>query len=91
MKNKKRDEKQDKKQDKHKKKKIFIAIIIIITTVILIFFGTKVYLLFNLFLGNDVLIKLSSDKENIFLSHNQSETINIKTDILTNPFCSLFL
>ncbi len=89
MKNKKRDEKQDKKQDKHKKKKIFIAIIIIITTVILIFFGTKVYLLFNLFLGNDVLIKLSSDKENIFLSHNQSETINIKTDILTNPFCSV--
>jgi hypothetical protein len=89
MKNKKRDEKQEQKPDPHKKKKIFIAILIIAITIALIFFGTKLYLFFNLFLGNDVLITLSSDKENIFLFHNQSETISIKTNIFTNPFCSV--
>ncbi len=74
---------------KHKRKKWYIAIIILIILIIIIVLGAKIYLFFNLIIGNDVLIRLNTDNENLFLFHNQSQTIKIQTNILTNPFCSV--
>ena len=61
--------------------------IILITAIIII--ATKSYLVINLLLGNDVIIKLTSDKDNLFLKHNQSETVEINVFAGMNPFCKV--
>ncbi len=35
-------------------------------------------------------MRVSLDKENLFLSHGQEDSINAKTDIVANPFCSVY-
>lgn len=77
------------KKRKFRKRKIVLALIIFLVFLALLIFGAKVYLLVNLFLGNDVLIKLSTSNENLFLVHGDSQNLSLKTDILTNPFCSV--
>jgi predicted alpha/beta hydrolase family esterase len=70
------------------RKKRIIMTIVIVAAVILLIFAVKLYLTANLLLGNDLIIKLSSDKENLFLQHGQSEKIRFESHVLTNPFCS---
>jgi hypothetical protein len=83
-----------KKRDKNKRnktrKRVIIIIILGIIALILALFGAKIYLIINLLIGNDVLVRVNADKENLFLYHNQSEVIKIKTDILANPFCTVY-
>ncbi len=50
---------------------------------------TNSYLYLRLLIGNDIAVRLTSDKENIFLKHGQSEVIQFKTQIITNPFCNI--
>ena len=71
------------------KKFIWLAIALIVLVLVL-FFGTKIYLLFNLLVGNDVLIRVNIDKQNLFLYHDKTESVNIKTDIVANPFCTVY-
>jgi pimeloyl-ACP methyl ester carboxylesterase len=83
------DSKKEKPEDKPKKShKLFWCIVIIAVLVALIFFSTKIYLVVNLLLGNDIVIKLSSDRESLSLVHGQPEQIRFNSYILTNPFCS---
>lgn len=69
------------------RKKIIIAVLII-AAIILLVFAFKLYLSANLLLGNDLVIKLNSDKENLFLDYGESENISFESRILTNPFCT---
>jgi len=71
-----------------KKSRLFFILIIIAVILALIFFSTRLYLAVNLLLGNDIVVKLSSDKENINLQHGQSENIKFNSYILTNPLCN---
>jgi hypothetical protein len=48
---------------------------------------TNIILYLNLLLGNDVLIKINLDKNDIFLLNNESDSLSVKVNILTNPFC----
>ncbi len=75
------------KKIKSRNKKIKIAIIILILAILLGLFGTKIYLYTNLLLGNDLIIKLDSDKDNLLLVHNQNDDINFNIQGTTNPFC----
>ena len=60
-------------------------IIFIIVLILIILFITKSYLfLFN----KDLIVKLSSDRENIFTNANKKEEINFKIYVTTNLFCS---
>lgn len=76
----------DKKRKFTGKKRIIT--ISVIAAIILLIFVVRLYLTANLLLGNDVVIKLSSDKENLFLQHGQSEKIKFEGYVLTNPFCT---
>ena len=38
-------------------------------------------------IGNDVLVNLNVDKENLFLVNDLNETISFTVSVLTNPFC----
>ena len=73
---------------KGKSKKKIIITILIIAAIILLVFALKLYLSANLLLGNDLVIKLNSDKENLFLNNGESENISFDSRILTNPFCT---
>lgn len=91
IKNKKR-KKNKKKQyngfiDFIKQNKVLIIIIAILLLIILFSFGTKIFLLTNFLLGNDIIVKLNADKEFLFLERNQEETIVFEASVTTNPFC----
>ncbi len=64
---------------------IFLLIIILI---VISGFAINGYLYANFLVGNDMIIKLSSDKEVMYLSHGGSEEIKYAASIKTNPFCS---
>jgi len=78
------------KPDIPKSKRYLVLGVILVIILLIFLFGTKIYLLFNLLVGNDVLVRVNLDKENLFLNHGQEETINVKTDIVANPFCSVY-
>jgi pimeloyl-ACP methyl ester carboxylesterase len=64
-------------------KKIFVLFI-----VILAFIGSAFLSLYgNFLLGNDILISLSADKENIFFSGNPEQKVVFTTSVSINPFC----
>ena len=67
-----------------------ILIVLLIIVLIVFLFGARIYLLINMLLGNDVLVKVNLDKRDIFLFHNQTEKLSIKTEIVTNPFCTVY-
>ncbi|MBS3078760.1 alpha/beta hydrolase [Candidatus Pacearchaeota archaeon] len=71
-------------------KKLLFILFLLIILLFLFLFGTKIYLFYNLLIGNDVLVRVNLDKENLFLSHDQSDSIKIKTDIIANPFCTVY-
>ncbi|MBD3252251.1 hypothetical protein GF386_00790, partial [Candidatus Pacearchaeota archaeon] len=82
-----------KKGDKSKniKKRHLITVLIIIAVlIILILFGARIYLFTRLLIGYDIMIKLSVDKENLFLSHGESEKIQVRALVVTNPFCNAY-
>lgn len=77
-----------KKKQNPKRKKIIIAVAVLFL-VLIIFFGTNIYLYFQYLLGNDILIRLNVEKENLFLTHGQTENVEIKFSVLGNLFCNI--
>ncbi|MEE9525914.1 MAG: alpha/beta hydrolase [Candidatus Woesearchaeota archaeon] len=67
--------------------KLLITIVIIVMLAILLAFGTKIALYINFIIGNDVIVKLDVDKENLILEHDQKEDIQFISSVTTNPFC----
>ena len=70
-------------------KRTVIWIFVSLFLVLLLFFSFKSYLSIKALLGNDVIIELSSDKENIFLNHNNAEIIKFNAEVYANPFCKI--
>lgn len=71
-----------------KRKTLLIVLSILIIIILFLFLFTKAYLVIKLLIGNDLVVKLIADKENLFLSHNQSEKINFDVYTTTNAFCT---
>lgn len=71
---------------KHKKISLVISLFILI---ILTVSGTKIFLFFNLLLGNDTIVTLEVDKQDLFILHGQEEEIEFKTKVTANPFCNI--
>lgn len=82
----KKEKEEIKKKFKISKKIKIIFLVLVIS--IIIFIGIKLYLLVNFLLGNDIIIKLETRAQNIFLNHSQAKEVEFKTSILTNPFCN---
>lgn len=77
-----------KKSDKIKNRYMIIIVAAFSLILLFIFLGAKIYLYLNLLLGNDLVVLLNIDKENIFLKNGEEEKINIKISSITNPFCT---
>ena len=72
-----------------KKEKLMVAVALIFI-IILLAFGAKILLYINFVLGNDVILQLDSNKENLNLLHNQKENITFEAKVTTNPFCKAY-
>ena len=69
-------------------KKIIIIVTLIIIILSFIMFATKAWLYLNFILGNDIILRLSADKEDILLFRNQEQEVKFEAKITTNPFCT---
>ncbi len=60
----------------------------IIFVAIVVASGTKLYLFANTLLGNDVIVRLTVDKDHLEMLRGEDEKVRFKTSVSTNPFCS---
>ena len=67
--------------------KLFWFFFILILLVVLGYFSTQIYLYVRLLIGNDLVLKITPDKENFFALNGQSESVEFRTRIAANPFC----
>ena len=71
-----------------KKRKLLVIITFLILIILLSAFGTKTWLYLNFLLGNDIVIKLTVDKESLFILKEEQEKIEFEMKVKTNPFCT---
>lgn len=86
-KKKKQIKKSKKKQSFFQRNKKIIIISLIIIILLIFISGTKLFLLINFLLGNDIIVKLGVDKEHFFLENGQEEIVEFSASVTTNPFC----
>ncbi|MBM3199292.1 alpha/beta hydrolase [Candidatus Woesearchaeota archaeon] len=63
---------------------IGIIILIAISTFLLV----KTFLYVKFLLGNDIILKVEADKEDLFLVRGEEGLVKFKASVTTNPFCS---
>ena len=68
-------------------KRLVIAVLIVLA-VLFIAFGAKIYLYINFILGNDIIVRLSADKETLSVVHGQEAPVTFEASVTTNPFCT---
>ncbi|MEK6884003.1 MAG: hypothetical protein AABY22_30515, partial [Nanoarchaeota archaeon] len=68
-------------------RKIILTFFVFISMIIFLLILTQAYLYGKFFLGSDLLVKLSSDKDNLFVSGDQAEEVAFKVSATMNPFC----
>jgi hypothetical protein len=71
------------------KNKPLLITLIFLFLAIFSLISVQLYLYANYTLRNDILVRLSADKENIFFTNNSMEEISFKMSVIMNPFCSV--
>lgn len=71
----------------HRHRFLFITLLIVLAA-LLIFLGIKISLYAYFLLGNDTIIKVEADKEDLFLVRGEEGVVKIKASVTTNPFCT---
>lgn len=69
-------------------KKVALLTLFFIIAVIGIIALTQTYFYGRFLIGNDLLIKLSADKNDLFFSHDEAKDINFKISASMNPICT---
>ena len=78
-----------KKNFKKTVKNKFVLIIVILSFLVIVaLIIAQLSLYVNFILGNDILVKLSSDKENIFFTPGSTQNVTFQISATMNPFCS---
>ena len=70
------------------KKKVLFIFVLAAVFLTIGFLGAKFYLLINFLSGNDTVVKVSTNKEYLFLEHGDAGDITFESKVTTNPFCS---
>jgi len=73
------------KKTVHKKSKLIVVILSLLIVIGLVL--GQLYLYVNFVLGNDILVKISADKDNFFFTNSSQEEVNFKISVTMNPFC----
>ncbi|MFH1209338.1 MAG: hypothetical protein V1663_00930, partial [archaeon] len=69
--------------------KILFILTVVIFLIFLVIFSVKSYLYLSFFFGNDVLISLESDKNDLQLLNGQIGNVTISANVKSNPFCKV--
>jgi len=69
--------------------RFFLLVILIILIAVLVVFGARIWLFFKFLLGNDVLMTINSDKNEIILQHGEMGEINFDVKVTANLFCTV--
>lgn len=70
------------------KNKLVLAILALSFLIIFSLVALQLYLYLNFTLRNDILVRLSADKDNLFFTDNLKDEVNFKISVTMNPFCS---
>jgi hypothetical protein len=70
-------------------KKFIFAIILIIFSILLVFSIFRVYLYVKFLLGNDIIVRLDSDKTDLFLENGQTEQVSFTIKGIASPLCPM--
>jgi len=73
-----------------KRRYLILAAIILTLVIISITFGAKIWLYLNFLFGNDIVLKLESDTQYLQIQKYQEQTIQFRSLVRANPFCSAF-
>lgn len=73
---------------KKSKKQNPILVLFVLVLLLILLFGTRAILYVRVLIGNDLVIKLNADNENIFLTHGESGKIKITSHAISNIFCN---
>ena len=73
-------------EEKRVYKYIRIIMIILLLSILTLIF-IQLYFYTKFILGNDILVKVSVDKDNIFFKENSQENVTFKILVTMNPFC----
>jgi hypothetical protein len=76
-----------KKLNSNLKKQLLIAMLILFLVIIIIF-GAKIYLYIKIFLGNDVVISLSENKNTFFINNGESDKVEFTIRSSSNILCT---
>lgn len=69
-------------------KKFGVGVLFVILAAIIILILTQAYLYGKFLMGSDLLIKLASDKDDLFFKESQSQEVIFKISAGMNPICS---
>ncbi len=64
-------------------------VVLILLGVLIFFFGARLYLYVQFLLGNDILIRLTSDTDSLSLSRGETADITATVRVTANPFCTV--
>jgi len=64
-----------------------LLVLFFFVLLLIILFGAQAILYIRVLLGNDLIIKIDADKENLFLAHGESGKIKITSHAISNIFC----
>ncbi|MEK6895609.1 MAG: alpha/beta fold hydrolase [Nanoarchaeota archaeon] len=70
--------------------KLFLFLLILGIILVIALFGTKIYLFFQMILGNDLTIRLSTNNESLFMNKGETEKVEFTTSAIMNPFCKAY-
>jgi len=72
------------------KNKFLFVFVVFCFVIAFCLMAVQLYLYTNFVLRNDILVELSSDKEDIFFTDNSEEDVTFNIDLIMNPFCSAY-
>ncbi len=67
--------------------KFLYSLIFVFIIFLFIFFGARIYLLFNFLIGNDTIVQLTSSTQEFSLANSEKAIINFDSYVSTNFFC----
>ncbi len=70
------------------KNKFLLVILILCFAGVIALISVQLYLYVNFILRNDILVRLSVDKSDIFFADNSNESVTVRISVTMNPFCS---
>ncbi len=76
------------KLERLRKNKSLMILVILCLVGLFVLIALQSYLYVNFLLKNDILVKLSASKENIYFTNTSKEDVTFQIAVTSNPFCS---